>query len=122
MEPEKQDDLLADMEMSTREAAAYLTGATDGPRLSIEFMHRLKACSMGPAVEKRGSRLVYRKSALDAFVRENGRDPDVWIEHVFRDLSDHMRALGDIQPDMDFGDLPDALDPRDSNDWDPDKA
>ena len=122
MKPELTNDPLADMEMTTKEAAAYLTGATDGPRLSTEFMYRLKACSMGPSVEKRGSRLVYRKSALDAFLRENGRDPHVWIEHVFRDIAEKMRALGAVRPDLDFGDLPDILDARRPNDWDPDRA
>lgn len=52
----------------------------------------------------------------------NRRDPHVWIEHVFRDIAEQVRALGAVRRDMDFGGLPDILGPRDPNDWDPDKA
>lgn len=43
-------------------------------------MRGLRYLDIGPVVEKRGSRLVYRKSALDAFLRENSSDPEVWIQ------------------------------------------
>lgn len=68
-----------DMEMNSTEAAAYLSGPA-GSTLNAKFMRGLRYLDIGPVVEKRGSRLVYRKSALDAFLRENGSNPDVWIQ------------------------------------------
>ena len=43
-------------------------------------------------MEKRGRNLVYRRSALDAFLRENGTDMWVWIERIYRDAADHLQS------------------------------
>jgi hypothetical protein len=68
------DDPAADMEMTTNEAAAYLSGPV-GFTLSAKLVRDLRYLDRGPVVEKRGSRLVYRKSALDAFLTEYGTTP-----------------------------------------------
>jgi hypothetical protein len=55
------------------EAAAYLSGPV-GFTLSAKLVPDLRYLDRGPVVEKRGSRLVYRKSALDAFLTEYLRE------------------------------------------------
>lgn len=55
-----------DMEMTSKEAAAYWSGPV-GFEVSAKFLRNLRYISRGPVVEKRGSRLVYRKSNLDAY-------------------------------------------------------
>lgn len=54
-----------DVEMTTYEAAAYLSDPV-GFELTAKFLRGPRHVSRGPVVEKRGSRLVYRKSTLDA--------------------------------------------------------
>jgi hypothetical protein len=115
------DDPAPDMEMSTKEAAAYLSGPV-GYSISTKFMYGMKRMGEGPVVEKRGRNLVYRRSALDAFLRENGTDPGVWIENGFRIVADQLRALTAADPSLGFGPLIETLDKRDKNDWDPDEA
>lgn len=115
------NDLTPDMEMSTKDAAAYLSGPV-GYTISTKFMHGMKSLSRGPVVEKRGRNLVYRRSALDAFLRESGTEPMAWIDGVFRDVADQLRALSTADPDLQFGPLIEALDKRDPQDWDPDQA
>jgi hypothetical protein len=66
------DGLAPDMEMSTKEAAAYLSGPV-GYALSTKAMYGLKSLGRGPVTEKRGRNLVYRKSALDAFLSRMAR-------------------------------------------------
>lgn len=73
------DDLTPDMEMSSKEAPVCLSGPA-GYTLNAKFVRGLRYLDIGPVVEKRGSRLVYRKSALGAFLRENGSDTEVWIQ------------------------------------------
>lgn len=74
MDPGSMDELTPDMEMSSKEAAAYLSGPV-GYTLSQEFLHCLRYVGRGPLVEKRGARLVYRIAILDAFLLEHGTDP-----------------------------------------------
>lgn len=121
MGPEGTEDLSPDMEMSTKEAAAYLSGPV-GYTVSPRIMYGLKSLNRGPVVEKRGRNLVYRKSALDAFLRENGTDMRVWIEGIYRDVADQLRAISAQRPDLQFGPLVEALDDRDPEGWDPDLA
>ncbi|NMR32336.1 hypothetical protein [Crystallibacter degradans] len=44
------DDPLPDMEMTTKEAAAYLSGPV-GHTISTKFMYSLKAIGRGPVIE-----------------------------------------------------------------------
>jgi hypothetical protein len=78
LSPDELDELAPDMEMTTKEAAAYLSGPV-GYTISPKFMYGLKASARGPVVEKPGKNLVYRRSALDALLRENGTDPLFWM-------------------------------------------
>lgn len=80
------------MEMTSKEAAAYLCGPV-GYTLSSKFVRGLRYLEMGPVGEKRGSRLVYRKSALDAVLREHGADPQVWIQPGWKKVSDQLRGI-----------------------------
>lgn len=121
MNPEEMDEMAPDMEMSTKEAAAYLSGPV-GFTISAKLMYGLRSTGRGPVVEKRGRNLVYRKSALDAFLRENGTDPMAWIEGVFRDVADQLRVISAERPDLQFGPLIETLDKRDNDGWDPDQA
>lgn len=85
-----------DMEMTTNEAAAYLSGPV-GYTVSAKFLRNLRYISRGPVVEKRGSRLVRRKSTLDAFLLENGTDPVVWYAGMAgsrRPAACHRRGNG----------------------------
>jgi hypothetical protein len=109
------------MEMTTREAAAYLSGPVGYP-LSTKLMYGLRSVRRGPVAEKRGSRLVYRKSSLDAFLRENGTDIMKWTEGMWRDVADQLRAISGDRPDLRFGPLIETLDSNDKSDWDPDQA
>lgn len=125
--PDPMDDLAADMEMTTKEAAAYLSGPV-GFTINTKIMYGLRGLRRGPVAEKRGSRLVYRRSALDAFLREYGTDPEVWVEGVWRDVANQLRAMtaaNPDDPDLQFGSLPETLEKRDrqdKDDWDPDQA
>jgi hypothetical protein len=121
MSPDGAEDLAADMEMTTKEAAAYLSGPV-GLTLSPRIMYALRSVRRGPVAEKRGARLVYRKSALDAFLRENGTDIMAWTEGMWRDVADQLRVISEVQPDMKFGPLIETLDSKDQTDWDPDDA
>jgi hypothetical protein len=121
MSPDEMDDLAPEMEMTTKEAAAYLSGPV-GYTINAKIMHGLKSTGRGPIVEKRGWRLVYRRSALDAFLRENGTDPQVWIEGLFRNVADQLRVITVARPDLQFEALIEAMDQRDKDDWDPDLA
>lgn len=62
MSPDHVEDPAADMEMTTHEAVAYLSGPVGFP-LSTTLMYLLRSLRIGPVAEKRGARLVYRKSA-----------------------------------------------------------
>ena len=80
------------MEMTSKEAAACLSG-TVGYTVSPKFLRGLRYVDKGPVVDKRGSRLVYRKSALDAPLSENGTDPHAWMAGMWRDVADHLRGI-----------------------------
>jgi hypothetical protein len=110
-----------DMEMSTMEAAAYLSGPVGFP-LSTKLMYLLRSLRKGPVAEKHGARLVYRKSALDAFLRENGTDIRTWSDGIWRDVAGQLRAISEEHPDLHFGALVETLESKDQSDWDPDQA
>lgn len=65
---------------------------------------------------------LYHRSSLDAFLREKGTDPRVWIEGIYRDVADQWRVIAAERPDLEFRPLIEALDGKDKNDWDPDQA
>lgn len=121
MAPGGIEDPAADMEMTTKEAAAYLSGPV-GFTLNTKIMYGLRSVRRGPVAEKRGARLVYRKSALDAFLRENGTDIMKWTEGMWRDVADQLRVISDARPDLQFGGLIETLDKRDDDGWDPEQA
>lgn len=121
MSGDELDDLAADMEMTTKEAAAYISGPV-GFTISPKVLYGLKSMSRGPIVEKRGRRLVYRRSALDAFLKENGTNPLVWIEGMYQVVADQLRAISANRPSLQFGPLIETLDKRDKDDWDPEQA
>lgn len=111
-----------DMEMTTHEAAAYLSGPV-GFEVSAKFLRNLRYVSRGPVVEKRGSRLAYRKSTLDAFLRENSTDPTAWYAGMWREVADQLRAISAATGDDGFNPLIETLEKRDPrDDWDPDDA
>lgn len=95
------DDPAPDMEMTSKEAAAYLSGPV-GFTLSLMFLRGLRYVDKGPVVEKRGSRLVYRKSALDAFLSENGTDPEAWMVGMWRDVAGQLRGIAAATGDTGF--------------------
>ena len=110
-----------DMEMTTKEAAAYLSWPVGLP-LNTKLLYGLRGVRRGPVAEKRGARLVYRKSALDAFLRETGTDIMKWTEGMWQDVADQLRAISEQCPDLEFGPLIETLDNKDKRDWDPDQA
>lgn len=113
-------DLAADMEMTSEEAAAYLSGPIGFP-LTTKALRGLRYLRRGPVVEKRGSRLVYRKSALDAFLRENGTDPMAWMAGTWREVADRLRTLDEGSGA--FDPVIQNLERRDPPpDWDPEQA
>ncbi|MDJ0459313.1 hypothetical protein PUN71_019080 [Arthrobacter sp. NQ7] len=110
------------MEMTSKEAAAYLSGPV-GYTVSAKFLRGLRYASRGPVVEKRGSRLVYRKSTLDAFLLENGTDPTAWYAGMWREVAGQLRAIAEATGDDGFNPLIETLERRDPpEDWDPDLA
>ncbi|WP_104044045.1 helix-turn-helix domain-containing protein [Arthrobacter sp. ZGTC412] len=90
-----------DMEMTSKEAAAYLSGQV-GFEVSTKFLRNLRYISRGPVVEKRGSRLVYRKSTLDAFLTENGTDPTAWYAGMWREVAGQLCAISEATGDNGF--------------------
>lgn len=121
MDLDKLGDPAPAMEMTTKEAAAYLSGPV-GYALGPKTMYALKDMGFGPAVEKRGRRLVYRRSALDAFLIENGTDPQVWIESHWRRMAEKLRTFSSQNPEFDFAELADVVDEPPADGWDPDLA
>ncbi|MEV7132152.1 helix-turn-helix domain-containing protein [Arthrobacter sp. NPDC093128] len=108
--------------MTTNEAAAYLSGPV-GFTLSAKLVRNLRYLNRGPVVEKRGSRLVYRKSALDAFLSENGTDPLVWIQGGWKKVADQLRGIAEATGDTGFDPMIETLDKRGPQDgWDPGQA
>ena len=118
MPPASAGDPTADMEMSSKEAAAYLSGPA-GYTLTAKFVRGLRYLDIGPMVEKRGGRLVYRKSALDAFLSENGKDPEVWIQGGWKKVADQLRGIAEVTGDAGFDQMIETLDKRGPQDgWD----
>lgn len=114
-------DVGADMEMTTKEAAAYLSGPV-GYTISPKVMYGLKSFGLGPIVEKRGSRLVYRRSALDAFLLENGTNAMTWHLAAWRTVADQLRAINETEPDSFKDSFIENIDQRGKDEWDPDQA
>lgn len=120
MNQDDADSLVPDMEMTTKEAATYLSGPV-GFTISPKFMYGLRSLHRGPVAEKRGRNLIYRRSALDAFLRENGTDPLVWMAGVWRDVADQYRAETAGRPELRSEELIETLESQE-DDWDPDEA
>lgn len=115
------DELAPDMEMSSKEAVAYLSGPV-GYTLSAEFLRSLRYVGRGPLVEKRGARLVYRKATVDAFLLEHGTDPVAWYAAIWRELAEEIREVSAATGAGGFEPLIETLEKRDPEDWDPDHA
>lgn len=109
---------MTDVEMTTREAAAYLSERTVF-RVNADILYGLRALKTGPLVEKRGRRLVYTRERLDAFLREFGMDPRLWHTGYSRAQIAELRARGIHEPAVE--ELIRAMDP-DPDGWDPDDA
>ena len=108
--------------MTSKEAAAYLSGPV-GYTASTKFRRNLRYVRRGPVVEKRGSRLVSRKSTVDAFLRENGIDPAAWFAGMWREVVGQLPAIAEATGDDGFNPLIETLEKRDPQDnWDPDQA
>ena len=121
MDTNDRDDPAADAEMSTAEAADYLSGLA-GYTVSAEVLDSLRALGRGPVAENQGQSLGYRRSALDAFLRENGTDPMAWIAGVWRNAADHYEAATVEHPELRSDQLIKEWRNRYSDGWDPDKA
>lgn len=124
MDTNDRDNPAADMEMSGTEAAAYLSGLVNYS-VKAEVLDSLNALGRGPVSENRGQGLVYRRSALDAFIRENGTDPMTWIAGAFRNYADQYEAVAAYHAELQSKELleqADRLRSYDKDDWDPDKA
>lgn len=118
------DNPAADMEMSATEAAAYLSGLV-GYSVSAEVLDSLNALGRGPVADNSSQNPVYRRSALDAFLRENGTDPMTWMAGAFRNFADQYHAVAADHPELQSDDLADRaekLRSYDGDDWDPDQA
>jgi hypothetical protein len=121
MDTNDMSDPGADMEMSTAEAAAYLSGLVDFS-VSAEYLDSLRALGRGPVAENQGQSLSYRRSALDAFLREHGTDPTAWLAGVWRNVADQYEAATAEHPELRSAELIEKWRSRDSDGWDPDKA
>lgn len=106
-------------EMTTAEAAAYLSEHADYP-VSTKYIYLLRSAGRGPIVEKRGSRLVFRREALDAFLAENGTDPERWIGPWAKQVVEQLRSVLGYR-DEQLESFVEALDPM-KDDLDPDDA
>lgn len=115
------DGPTVDMEMSPAEAAGYLSGLV-GYGVSAEVLDSLRALGLGPVAEQEGRTLTYRRSALDAFLRENGTGPMAWMAGVWRNVADQYEAATAEHPELRSARLIEKWRSRDSDDWDPDKA
>lgn len=122
MDANDMNDPAPDITMSSTEAAAYLSGLV-GYRVSAEVLESLNALGRGPVTEEQGQSSVYRRSALDAFFRENGADPMVWMAGAWRTIADQVEAVTTDHPELRSETFVDKLRNLESDDgWDADKA
>jgi hypothetical protein len=121
MDTNDMDDPTAEAEMSTAEAAGYLSALVDFS-VSAEYLESLNALGLGPAAENQGQGLRYRRSAIDAFLREYGTDPTAWLAGVWRNTADQYEAATAEHPELRSPELIEKWRNRDNDDWDPDKA
>ena len=121
MDANDEDDPTAEAEMSTAEAAAYLSGLV-GYSVSAEVLDSLNALGRGPVAENQGQSLRYRRSAIDAFLREYGTDPTGWMAGVWRNTADQYEAATAEHPGLRSAELIEEWRNRDSDGWDPDQA
>lgn len=104
-------------EMTTREAVAYLSEWTDYP-VSTKLIYLLRSAGVPLPAEKRGSRLVFRKSGLDAFLAEYGSNPEMWHSGFARDRIGVLHEQGIYDPAVEaiyraLDPDPDAMRPSD---------
>jgi hypothetical protein len=60
---------------------------------------------------------------LDAFLSENGPDPEVWIQGGWKKVADQLRGIAEVTGDTGFDQMIETLDKRGPQDcWDPDQA
>jgi hypothetical protein len=85
-----------DEELTTREAAAYLSGPV-GLTITTKDLYSLRGIGREPLVEKRNGRLFYRCSALDAFLREHGTDIRAWSAGWSRGRAGHRGQNGVVE-------------------------
>ena len=121
MDANDEDDPTAEAEMSTSEAAAYLSGLV-GYSVSAEVLDSLNALGRGPVAENQGQSLRYRRSAIDAFLREYGTDPTGWMAGVWRNTADQYEDATPEHPAQRSADLTEAWTTRASAGEAPDNA
>lgn len=122
MDANDMNDPAPDKTMSSTEAAAYLSGLV-GYGVSAEVLESLNALGRGPVTEEEGQSLVYRRSALDAFLRENGADPMAWMAGAWRTVADQVEAVTADHPELRSETFLEQLRNLESDDgWDADKA
>lgn len=86
--------------MTTKEAVAYLNEWLDSP-ISPEIVYKFRTLGLAPTAEKLANgRLVFRRSALDAFLAEFGTDPMKWTAGTSRHEIEKLRAEGHRDPAM----------------------
>lgn len=113
------EDVNDDMELNTKEAAAYLSGPT-GMQISTKFLYALKHAGLGPSVSKPAGRLVYRRSALDAYLTEYGTNTEDWLAGSLDRIINQIRAVtGQSDPALSgpFAEFEVAF----REDWNPDE-
>lgn len=87
------------------------------------MLESLNALGRGPVTEEQGQSLVYRRSALDAFFRENGADPMAWMAGAWRTVADQVEAVTADHPELRSVTFVEKLRNLESDDrWDADKA
>ncbi|MFW0772308.1 hypothetical protein ACLRGI_03985 [Paenarthrobacter nitroguajacolicus] len=122
MDANDMNDPAPDKTMTSTEAAAYLSGLV-GYGVSAEVLESLNALGRGPVAEERDPSLAYRQSALDAFLRENGADPTVWMAGAWRTIADQIEAVTADHPELRSETFVEKLRNLESDDgWDAGKA
>lgn len=125
MDANDMNDPAPDVTMSGTEAATYLSGVV-GHDISAEWLGSLHALGRGPVTEEQDQNLVYRRPALDAFLRENGADPVQWLAGAWRNFADQFETVAAFHPELQSDELAERVErlrSRDEGDgWDPDQA
>lgn len=83
--------------LTPAEAAAHL-GARSGEEVAPGILELLSLLGRGPVGEELDGRRIYRRPALDEFLRTHGSDPRSWIDGWSAEVIARLRSSTSEDP------------------------